>query len=268
MGYSLEKFTQDRFDHYSRRLAVWGVRQGIVLKSIEESLRRNLIDHLDQTQERNTYIASIIGKNEKTVRNLKNKFAKEKTILGRNRAYHVAHIVHEATVDDESRWLAFDSIFDRYMDRCTSDEDVDEKAIREVLHALVRDGSLIEQKQRYTSFYRTSNSVAERHKMLEARSNEERYEVAQSISASFDLMVDCVADDPAEFENVFFTEFAWEALDSRTQSEINGKIRQYVRGLVKEYEAEATASPDKGKRRLRLAWGFAPVSAVVDGGTA
>lgn len=252
MNEPLNQFGKARFDYYSRKLAELGVQQGIVLKSIEESIRRHLITYLTTLHNKNTYIASIIGKNEKTVRNLKNKFSKEKVVLSRNRAYHVAYIVHEATIDDEGRWSSFDTIFDQYLDTCPDDVDVDERAIREVLSALVYDGTLIEQKQRYTSFYRTSNSVAEQHKRLQVHNNEERLEIVQAIASDFDQTVDYVAENPEAFDRVFFTEFTWEAPADAPANEVNERIRSFMRELAQEYEGKAKDTDSDKTRKYRF----------------
>lgn len=260
-----DSMSRARFQYYSKRLAAFGVQQGIVLKSMEDSLRRDLIQLLSKSHNKNTYIASLIGKNEKTVRNLKNKFGDKEVILKRNRAFHVAYIVHQATMKDVERWISFENIFDRYMDICPDDVEVEEKSLREVLSALVSDGMLIEQKQRYSSFYRTSENESDRGKRLLAGSNEEKCQLIQAIAGDFDSMVDAVMTNPEVVTDMKFTRFRWEGLATDQVAEINERIKVFIRDVMREYETKAEISHGDEIRSFQMVLALGAVDLQIAG---
>jgi hypothetical protein len=250
-------FAKARFEHYSRKLAEYGIRRGIVLKSIEENLRKDIISLLTLTNSKNTVIANIIGKNEKTVRNLKRQFSGEQVILKRNRSFHINNIIHELTYRTQ-QWISLNTIYDEYLQNNMDDDEFDERILQDTLTLLVKSGSIIEQRQKYTAFYRSSceKPVTE----LREKSNRAKYETVLAIAQEFDNMVDYLGTHPDRMNDIKFVEYSGTTLPDVAIQEINEKMQAYADRLVAEYEQnleDAGLSQAEGKN-FRMIIGIAP----------
>ena len=255
------QFNESRFKHYSKKLAESGIKQGIILKSIEESLRRDLILLLNMMYSRNTAIADVIGKNEKTVRNLKKKFAVSDFIPKRNREFYINIIINDLTYSDKEKWISKDTIFDRYIEQIEDDVEFDERCLNETLEKLVYNGEIQEQKKKYTAFYRTAKN--ENFKKLYEDTLVDKYETVLSIANEFDSMIDHIGTSTEAMAEVKITEFTGTSLPEVAIEEINEKARNYIRKLVREYQDEYEMNNNENEikgRRFRVIMGISPTN--------
>jgi len=253
-----EKFYEARFKHYSKKLAETGIKQGIVLKSIEESLRRDLIMLLTVMHSRNTTIAEIIGKNEKTVRNLKRKFDDVDFIPKRNREFYIGVIIHDSTFSSPDKWISLDTIYDKYLSEKPNDTEFDDKALEDAIKKLVEKKEIVEHKKRYTAFYRTNTSFE--NKRLYDKTIEEKYETVVAIASEFDNMVDLIGENPEAMSDVKFSEMTSYCLSDTAIEEINDKAKSYMRQLLKEYLDKANANEKDPGKKFRVIMGISPLN--------
>lgn len=235
---SLEAYNRARFDFYNRRMAEFGLKCGLAMKSMEDSFRKELLDQLSSYTKTNTAIANLLSKHEKTVRNLKRRQRDDaEKITKQNRMFLIASLIHDATWEDSEKWLSDESILDAYYDQNPEDDTFDEDVLSDVLNMLVREGTLVERRLQYSVFYRTSERTI--HRARVAENQDEAYEIIAAIAESFQTSADEVSNDPASLESTKFTEFTANVKNPEVVKEINEKLRAYARELIEGYEREA-----------------------------
>jgi hypothetical protein len=247
----MESYNRARFEFYNRRMAEFGLKCGLAMKTMEDSFRDELLQQLSAFAKTNTAIANLLGKHEKTIRNLKRRQRERtETIEHQNRMFTVASLVHDRTWADTERWLSRDSILDLYYEEVPEDDLFDEESLGDVLDMLVREGTLEERRLQYSVFYRTSERSMARARVAET--DEEALEIIAAITESFQASADSVADSPEALKTNKFTEWSAKVKSPKIAEEINQKLRDYAQKLIAEYEHDAANLPEDELTRLKV----------------
>jgi hypothetical protein len=247
----LQDYNMARFRFYNRRMVEFGIRCGLAMNTMEDSLRQELLTVLSEYTRTNTAIANLLSKHEKTVRNLKRRYKEQaNTVQKQNRMFLIANLVHERTWSDPERWLSRDRVLDEYLNIEGDDATFDDEVLDDVLGMLVKEGTLVERRLEYSSFYRTSEQSMMR--CLAATTAEEALEVIAAIGESFQKAADSVTEHPDSLERNKFREWTVRIVDSGKIPEMNARLRDFMDSLLAEYEAKVEGDTTPESSRLKV----------------
>lgn len=247
----LQEYNMARFRFYNRRMVEFGIKCGLAMNAMEDSLRQELIDVLSTYTRTNTAIANLLSKHEKTVRNLKRRYKDQSSHVQRqNRMFMVADLVHRKTWRDAAKWLSREHVLDEYFELNPEDVTFDEEVLDDVLSMLVQEGTLVERRLEYSAFYRASEqSIVS---SLAAPQAEGVLDVIAAISDSFQNSADRVSEHPESLQQNRFWEWAFEVKDPQVVSEIHQKIREFTGNLLAEYEGQIEEDKPGTGHRMKV----------------
>ena len=143
-----------RFQYHSKKLVEFGLKCGLAIKSMEDSIREELLEQLSKYATTNTRMANLLSWHEKTVRTLKVRYMNMDEVLQQNRLWNVASIIYDLTHSDPNKWVLADSIHNHYIDRNAYDTTFTSAVLEDVIEALILQDHVIAQITSYQSFYR------------------------------------------------------------------------------------------------------------------
>lgn len=231
--------SMERFRHYNKKLVQLGLQCGLALKSMEDSIRAELLDQLSQYTNKNTALANLLSWHEKTIRTLRQKYSNLDEIYNQNRMWRVAMLLHEKTKKKDS-WITLSNLYDAYLERFDDDASFTEAALNDVLEALILQGTSVAHRMSYQTYYRVSQD-SQPVRMI-AEDDTDAVEMIAAIQDRFDEVAEEAIHDDDMLQRTKVREWTFRTPPGMTLGEFKTKLYGFVEGLLDEAEEKSEGS--------------------------